>query len=392
MVALNIIALPLLFLLSFKQKYRQSLKKRFLLPSFPKTQNEIIWIHACSFGEIRAIKPLIEKINLNNNESIIITTTTQTGYNEANKIFQNAQVYYLPFESFIPLFTKNLKIKTLTLFEAELWLMPLVCAKQKQATTILLNARISTNSYDKYLKFSFLYKVLFSYVDLVLAQQNIDKQRLQSIGARNIEICGNIKASQKPQITKDYKKPKQELWIVASTHEKQGILEEEIILQEILKILEISDSSPRILFVPRHPERFSKVQLTLENILKAKNLELKIASKEGIQNTIQAQFGLIDCLGELNNLYAISSLVILGGSFVDKVGGHNPIEPSFFNNKLITGAYIFNQTALFSLLQNYVICDIKDLSVVLKYRNLLEDSKTINKIKLDKIAQKIQGQ
>ena len=49
---------------------------------------------------------------------------------------------------------------------------------------------------------------------------------------------------------------------------------------------------------------------------------------------------VVDMLGELVNLYAVSDIVVLGGSFVPKVGGHNPLEPAFFQTRLISGAIL----------------------------------------------------
>lgn len=384
-VALHILAIPIIFILSFKKKYKQSLYKRFFIPSFPKIDRQTFWFHACSFGEIRALKSIIKNIPITKNEQILITTTTQTGFKEANKLFPDACICYLPFETFIPLFLKNINLQSLILFEAELWLMPLFYSKKGGANTFLLNARISTKSYKKYLNFRFFYKFLFQYVDMIFAQQDTDKERLEELGGNNIRVIGNIKLSEIPETNNIYTKPKQPIWVIASTHEKNGIKEEELILDSILNSITISNNSPRIVFAPRHPERFREVENLIQNKLNKYNLNIKSASSIGIENAIQEQFSIIDCLGELNNIYSISSLVILGGSFIDKIGGHNPIEPAYFGNKIISGPYIFNQLALFSSLQNYTICDISDLSDVLKHESLLKPATIINKIKIKKI-------
>ena len=118
---------------------------------------------------------------------------------------------------------------------------------------------------------------------------------------------------------------------------------------------------------------------------------LAIASKSSIQETINAPFGLIDTLGELNNLYSISSLVILGGSFLPNIGGHNPIEPAFFGVKLISGPYIFNQKSLFMALQNYTISDLKNLAEILAKSDLLEPTKITKKLDISKIINTIKG-
>jgi len=75
---------------------------------------------------------------------------------------------------------------------------------------------------------------------------------------------------------------------------------------------------------------------------------------------------LDDRLGELINLYSIADAVILGGSFVDNVGGHNPIEAAFFNVPVISGKYFFNQRALYDEVENIKIADISELKKALK--------------------------
>ncbi len=70
-------------------------------------------------------------------------------------------------------------------------------------------------------------------------------------------------------------------------------------------------------------------------------------------------------MGELNNIYAISDVVILCGAF-EKIGGHNPVEPAYFGCKLISGKHIFNQKSLFDCINNYYIIQNDELE---KYLN-----------------------
>jgi 3-deoxy-D-manno-octulosonic-acid transferase len=77
-------------------------------------------------------------------------------------------------------------------------------------------------------------------------------------------------------------------------------------------------------------------------------------------------------MGELNNIYAISDVVILCGAF-EKIGGHNPVEPAYFGCKLISGKHIFNQKSLFDCINNYYIIQNDELE---KY---LDDIKKLKK-------------
>jgi 3-deoxy-D-manno-octulosonic-acid transferase len=342
-VLLFLVALPVLLILSFKEKYKDSIPARFFLKHNPTFKKEGIWFHACSLGEVNSLKPIIEELK----EDVNISVTTQTGYKSATEI-KNAEVRYLPFEIFIPFWIKKQKVLVVT--EAELWPMMFVVAKLKGIKTILINARVSNNSYSSYKKFSWFYRWLFSYVDEVFAQSSIDKQRLEELGAKKVIVNGNIKTFAKPKITKEYKKPNKRVVTIASSHEG----EEELLLEN-LKL----EQNEMLIVVPRHPERFDKVRNLLEKHAKKHNLSFST-----ISSGLNSDIVLCDKMGELINLYKISDIVFLCGSFKDGIGGHNPLEPAYFSCKIISGEYFFNQKPLFSLVENIKICSIKELKKI----------------------------
>ncbi|MFW2582296.1 3-deoxy-D-manno-octulosonic acid transferase, partial [Aliarcobacter butzleri] len=76
-------------------------------------------------------------------------------------------------------------------------------------------------------------------------------------------------------------------------------------------------------------------------------------------------------MGILNDIYAISDVVILGGAF-GKIGGHNPIEPAYFGCKLISGKNIFNQRSLFECINNYYLVEENELGNYLEKLEELE--------------------
>lgn len=124
-------AMPFLFALSFKPKYRFSLIKRFLLPDSIEQEAmgfKLHWLHACSFGEVKSIQSIIQSLakEINNEEKILLTTTTQTGFDLACKLYPNCIIRYLPFETLLPFWLHNIILVSFTLVEAEFWLMPLV--------------------------------------------------------------------------------------------------------------------------------------------------------------------------------------------------------------------------------------------------------------------------
>lgn len=365
--------MPPLLYLSIKPKYRRSIPARFfpflrsLMPKssgFCKDFSPHIWLHACSFGEIKSLAPIIQAL-ANHKRRILLTTTTQTGFDLAQSTYASEptiRVEFLPFEIFLPFYRHRLQdLQSLIVTEAELWLGLFSTAKTLGAQSLLINARISTRSYPKYRRFRFFYRVLFSCVDRVFAQSQADKDRLSTLGAHHIEVLGNLKLLSPIATSATYPKPSNRLVIVAaSTH--QG--EEELVLQAFsaLKKLESSkvDSSLLIL-APRHPERFDEVATQLASYPFA---SARFTQGAQVLNDSRLDVVLLDTLGELNNCYAIADVVILGGAFI-QAGGHNPLEPAFFHTRLISGKAIFNQEALFACIDGYTLCEASELEATL---------------------------
>ena len=345
-----ILAIPYLIFKSRNSKYRQAIPAKFFLKDNVPFKENGIWFHSCSMGETKAIKPLIDNYLENANISVI----TNTGFEEAKKISPN--VRYLPFEIFLPFWVN--KQKVLVVMEAELWYLLFLLAKKKGAKTLLINARISDKSYKSYKRFSFFYKRIFQNIDKVFAQSEVDKYRLEELGASNVEVIGNIKLAQLPKVNVELVKPKQVVITAASTHEN----EEKLILNAYKK------EQGKLIIVPRHPERFDKIDLQIREFIKDKNISYQRYSvKDGFDSDII----LVDKMGILNDIYAISDVVILGGGF-EKIGGHNPIEPAFFNCKIISGKNIFNQKSLFDCIKNYYLIENDELGEYLNNIKNLE--------------------
>jgi 3-deoxy-D-manno-octulosonic-acid transferase len=345
-----ILAIPYLIFKSRNIKYKEAIPAKFFLRNNPKFKENGIWFHSCSMGETKAIKPLIDNYIKEANISVI----TNTGFEEAKKISSN--VRYLPFEIFLPFWIN--KQKVLVVMEAELWYLLFLFAKKEGAKTLLINARISDKSYKSYKKFSFFYKRIFKNIDKVFAQSQLDKSRLEELGATNIEVIGNIKLAQLPKVNVNLEKPKQVVITAASTHEN----EEKLILEAFKK------ERGKLIVVPRHPERFEKVHLEILEFIKDKNISYeRYSDKESFESDII----LVDKMGILNDIYAISDVVILGGAF-EKIGGHNPIEPAFFGCKIISGKNIFNQKSLFDCIKNYYLIENDELGSYLDNLSNLE--------------------
>ena len=378
---LYLISTPFLALLAFKKKYSHSIPERFFLKNFGLEFSPTYWFHACSFGESKSFEPILKALlQRESHAKILLTCTTNTGFAYL-KTFQeqypqNFIIHYLPFEIFLPFYRPFLKhLKTLIVTEAELWKMLFWVAKNAGAKTLLLNARISDRSLKSYMRMRWFYSTLFSLVDEVLAQSEVDKERLENLGAKNVSSFGNLKIFSTPQITQHYTK-KRDVILCASSHKD----EERLVLESFLPL----SLDTTLIIVPRHPERFSEVQSLCEQ-------ECKKYQKTF--STFKQEWGdvvLVNAMGELNNFYAIADCVILCGSFAP-IGGHNPLEPAFFHAPILSGKHIYNQNTLFSLIEGYELIESQELKEKLQnYKTLPHSYIKESESKFDELIALIQ--
>ena len=354
-----IIVLPLLFFFSFKTKYKDSIPARFFLWKNRPLKPNGIWFHSCSFGEVKAIKPLVDALP---NDRLRMSTTTHTGFNASNEYTEQSR--YLPFEPLLFWWTKPQK--ALVVMEAEFWYLLFALARARGAKTLLINARMSERSYPKYQRIGWLYKQIFNHIDEVYAQTELDKERLMALGAKDVVVTGNIKLSKLPAITKQLVKPSGLVLCAASTHEG----EEEVIL-DAFSTFKKYNTDAKLIVVPRHPERFEKVAKMIEVFSEKENLSNhRYSQNESFNDDII----LVDALGELVNIYAISNIVILGGAF-EPIGGHNAAEAAQFGCKIISGKHYFNQVDIFGAIEGITVVEKSNLSRRLLQHGLLKHTK-----------------
>jgi len=373
-VVLYLTALPLLVFLSFKPKYKESIPARFFLFNNKRfKKDDGVWFHVCSFGESIALKPVLKALK---GEDIKITTITHTGYSQAKKY--GVDVRYLPYEMFLPFWVK--KQRVLVVLEAEFWYMLFVVMKAKGTKIILLNARISQKSVKKYLQFAWFYQKILKHVDIIYAQSEADKNRFLALGAKNIEVIGNIKLAGDIKKTKDYKKPHAEVIVAGSTHEG----EEELIIEAFVKYKKQKDS--KLLIVPRHPERFESVYELMQSYAQKNSLTV---SRFSTCQEFKGDLVLVDAMGELNNIYAISDIAIVGGAFKEGIGGHNPLEPANFGCKIITGKHFHDQRELYKYVHHVQYVEADEIAKALLACGVLPPSIVEEKIDLKRVIEKI---
>lgn len=235
---------------------------------------------------------------------------------------------------------------------------------------------------QKYLQFAWFYKKLLSQVEVIYAQSEADKNRFLALGARNIEVIGNIKLAGEIKKTKEYEKPDMQVIVAGSTH----FGEEKHVLDAYVKYAK--NTKAKLIVVPRHPERFVSVY----ELMHVYSLEHKLSlSRFSEDCTFSTDMVLVDAMGELNNIYNISDIAILGGAFREDVGGHNPLEPAYFGCKIITGKHFFHQCELFKYVHHVQYVETAKIEEALNTAKELPPSMVDEKIDLDRVIDRIKS-
>lgn len=337
-------------------RYWRSLFQRF--GSIPREVNsnrkKSIWVHAVSVGEVLAAKSLIGALQKGYPDyPLVISTTTITGNRIAQQIFPEVDgVVFFPFDwSFsIRRSLSRLNPVLLVILETELWPNALRQCKRRGIPVVLVNGRLSSRSYGRYLKIRTLFRRVLKDVDFYCMQSEEDARRIISLGARQDKVMatGNLKydTDEPPASSKTTKllsgllgvKPETPVIVAGST--EKG--EEEMMLTSFRKVKKKYPQAKMIL-APRRPTRFDEV----EKLLRSSSFCYRRRSKYGEEGG-EPELLLLDTIGELTSAYALGRINFVGGSLVP-VGGHNILEPASRGKPVVFGRYMDNFKAISQL-------------------------------------------
>ncbi|MDH3633825.1 MAG: hypothetical protein OES20_03885 [Gammaproteobacteria bacterium] len=288
--------------------------------------DERIWVHASSVGEVNAVTPLVQAL-MQQGENVLFTSFTATGYQVIQDLFSDSVCSsVIPFDHCWPCrrFFRQHNIKLGLVMETELWPELLYQARSRGVELLLVNARLSRKSLDAGGFVRGLLSTTLGYFAQILARNKQDLDAFTRLGVSEdrIRIVGNLKLHGKQAnpvsrlIERDYV-------ILASSHsgeEQQFLAARPPELEHLLIVL-----------APRHPDRSGTIQVQIEDL----GMTYSVRSKA---QPIEPETGvyLADTLGELAALMAHARVVIMGGSF-DTTGGHNLLEPASLGRAIITG-------------------------------------------------------
>ena len=312
------------------------------------TSKQPVWIHAVSVGESIAAIPVIKAIKAKDpQQTIVVTTTTSTGAEQICKLGDLVEHRYMPidFAWCVRGFIKAINPSAMLIMETELWPNTLVTVHRTGIPVVVMNARLSERSAQRYAKFQPVFNMIAANLSHLLCLHQDDADRFAGLGipAERLSVTGSVKfdiqiepalAAQSQQLRQTLGETRP-VWVAASTHKG----EDEQIL-EAFKAVKQQHPECLLILVPRHPERFDSVaDLCLSQQLSC----VRRTSAQAVENTTDVY--LADTMGEMLLLMGAADVTVMCGSLIgDKVGGHNMLEPAALAKPVLTGPSYYNFT------------------------------------------------
>jgi len=342
------IYIPLYFLrIKLIRRERLFLRERlgFRLPG-KKDKKPSLWIHAVSVGEVLSLQNLIKKIKERHPDwTIYFSTLTNTGMRVAKEKLVDADfIFFIPldFTFIIRKFLNVLEPDVFVLAESEFWPNLLREAKRKTDSVLLINGRISPQSFKRYFRFKSFSKKILKNIDLFLVQTENDKEKLEKIGVNpaEVKVVSNLKCEVNlPLLTegellslkKNLSIPETKKIIVAGSTRKG---EEKKLLVAYTKARSKREDL-LLIIAPRHPERFDEVEKICQDF------PFKAIKRTHVSPETQWDILVLDTIGELAQFYALCDAAFIGGSLVPW-GGQNLLEPAFYGKPVFFGPHMEN--------------------------------------------------
>ncbi|OMO83968.1 hypothetical protein COLO4_22294 [Corchorus olitorius] len=316
-------------------------------PSLPRPSGPLLWFHAVSLGEGMAAIPVIKCCSQKRPDvNILMTTTTFSAFEVLKTRLPDNVIYqFAPLDtpSAMDAFLGHWKPNGIVIMESELWPNLIMGASKCGIGLALLNARLSPRSFRNWSR-----PVLFQLISLMLSKfslivplstvQAIHLQLLQA-PPFSIKFSGDLKyaVDEYEFLVKDVRHiddlqkqlSQKHVWMAASIHR---------VMLGVHKVLMQTHPNIVTIIVPRHPEHGQEIAEVLQVLQKeGHSVALRSQNKKLIPG---ASIYVVDTLGELRQLYKLTPIAVIGGSFFPGLAGHNISEAAAAGCAVLTGYYV----------------------------------------------------
>jgi 3-deoxy-D-manno-octulosonic-acid transferase len=329
---------------------RQRLPERRGESRLARPDGALVWLHGASVGELLSVLPLIERIRARG-LSMLVTSGTVTSSGLAEQRLPRGVVHqFLPLD--VPRFARRFLDHwrpDLALFvESDLWPNLMIEASARNVPMVLINGRLSENSFKRWRHLPSSILNLLGRLDLCLAGTSSDAARFGELGAPQVVTTGNLKldvpAPPADQARLDALRDAiagRPVIAAASTHAG-----EEGVVIDAHGRLRANFPGLLTLIAPRHPER----GLGVVEVAAAAGLSAGLRSRGELPKK-STEIYVADTVGELGLIYRLSPVVFIGGSLV-RHGGQNPIEAAKLRTAILHGPHVWNFAEIYGALDS----------------------------------------
>ncbi len=354
-------------------------------PSARRPASPLIWFHAASLGEARAIMTVIERVvDSHPDTAILFTTGTLSSAQYLAGIHvPRVRHQFVPVDiaPVVRRFLAHWQPDMAILVESELWPVLLFETHRRQIPIALLNARISGTSYRRMRTWAWLVRPLLALLATVHAQNSRIGDQLLTLGLppERLQVTGSLKQSN-PELAHDPAAlvafrttlADRPVWLAASTHDG-----EEAIALAAHQRLRQTRPDLLLIIVPRHPERAGAIETTIT----ATGLAYARRSSGPPLQAHHAVY-LADTFGEMGLWYRLARITLLGGSLVP-IGGHNPWEPGRLHSAILHGPHVENFAEIYR--------DLETAGASIPVRDAIEVAAAVDRLQDARVLETLTG-
>lgn len=308
----------------------------------------LIWAHGASVGEMLALMPLLEYVR-GKGFNVLFTSGTLTSARLAERRLPRGVIHqFVPFDAprFITRFLGHWRPSLALFAEQELWPNLIMESAARSIPLILVNGRLSEQSFMRWRYAPATFAALLDRFDLCLAQSTIHAQRYSELGAPRVSITGNLKLdvpapAVNPHTLNAMQASIGNRPIIAAGSTHPG---EEGLVIDAHRRLRPSFPGLITLIAPRHPERGPSIAA----MAKAAGLIATLRSRGHLPDR-RTDVYVADTIGELGLLYRLAPMVFIGGSLV-RHGGQNPVEAVKLGAAILHGPHVWNFAEIYEAL------------------------------------------
>lgn len=295
------------------------------LPSTPRPQGPLIWLHAVGLGETLALRGVIAAISKHRPEAqfLVTSSTLASAQTFAKNLPERTIHQFLPLDisAYTKRFLDHWKPDLVIWSEQDIWPNFIDQVARRKIPQVLINARMAEHSFGKKQKTKKLFSFVYNCFDVISAQDQKTAENIENLGvSKPIRVDGSLKPFAPPLQVDDIdlahlraQTMDRTIHLVASSHAKT----ETVVIDAFADYIK-TEPKALLIIAPRDITRLEAILGTV------KHFRVGVRSFGEVPEA-STQIYIADTFGDMGLWYSLANTAVIGGTFSD-VEGHNPWE------------------------------------------------------------------